>query len=276
MSTDLVRLMLTIPSAAIIGIAVLAVFYGMVDGEIPASFGLVTVGLLLVTLYFCVWPPHLLVPVVALVAVVAGMICWPFFRTYLVNLEFGRMDADQLEKLLGVWQAKPDNVSAQLAVAGCLRDQGFDLHAINLAQTALSSASTRVDDLTNRSVRDVFRKEERALKSWEVDSRDAPDQVSCLSCGHRNGIRFVFCEKCEAPYLLALVRQADPGRSVIARLMVASTAVTFSLVCSASLGLMLDGWLRIFAVLLVVGAAGGIIHFVTKPTRPAYLGNPKR
>ncbi|MEQ1822593.1 MAG: hypothetical protein ABL949_08785 [Fimbriimonadaceae bacterium] len=272
MSADFVRFIITLPSAMIIGLAVLFVVYKIIDGDIPPAFGVLTIGLLLVTLYFCVWPPHELVPPIAIVSILVIMAVFPFVENYLNQVELRRMDADRLEKVLSAWQQRPDNTAAALELARCLRDQGFDRHAINLAHTALNAASTKVDEVSNRSVRDIFRSEEVALKRWEQEVTDAPKSVRCPFCSHENNVSFVFCEKCKEPYLLGLVRQADPGRSIFARLLLSSAAVAFSLIGGASLGLRFGGTMLFLMLTLMIVAVGFIIFFVTRPARPAYLG----
>ncbi|MEQ1933583.1 MAG: hypothetical protein ABL962_06860 [Fimbriimonadaceae bacterium] len=272
MSADFVRFIITLPSAMIIGFACLFVIYKMIDGDVPPAFGVLTIGLLLVTLFFCVWPPHELVPPIALICIIVIMAIFPFIENYLNQVELRRMDADRLEKVLSAWQTRPDNTSAQLELAKCLRDQGFDHHAINLAHTALNAASTKVDEVSNRSVRDIFRQEEVALRRWEQEVTDAPVQVRCPYCGHSNGAQFVFCEKCEKPYLLGLIRQADPGRSIFVRLLVSSAAVGLSLIGGASLGLKFGGAMLFLMLFLMIGVVGVVIFLMTRPARPAYLG----
>jgi hypothetical protein len=102
----------------IIGLAVLFVVYKMIDGDIPPAFGILTIGLLLVTLYFCVWPPHELVPPIAIVSILVIMAIFPFVENYLNQVELRRLDADHLEKVLSAWQQRPENTPVAFVIRG--------------------------------------------------------------------------------------------------------------------------------------------------------------
>lgn len=261
---QMIQLMVTLPSALIIGFAVLMVVYRMIDTDLSAAVGVVIIGLLLVTLYFCVWPPHPVVPAIALVMVVAGMVSFPFMESYLSKVLMEEIDVDQFEKVLKAWHARPDNIAAQMQLAAALYGQGFRHHAIALGNDALNRASGHVDNVKNTSIRDMFRREEYQLRQWEQQQTPAPREVACPSCSHKNPVTAIFCQKCEQPHLLHLSRRSNVSTAVFARL-----ALTFALICVAvvggcGVGLAFDGpikWIAFGAMFVIVG---GLIYWLLR------------
>lgn len=254
---QLIQFMITLPSALIIGFAILMIVYRMIDGAMPAPVGVGVMGLLLVVLYFCVWPPHPAVPGIALVAVIAGMVGFPFAESYLEKMLLEEIDVDQLERSLMAWQARPDNIAAQLQLAATLHKLGFRHHAVALAQDGLRKASTVVDDVRNTSMRDVFRKEEYALRKWQEEDGPAPKEITCPSCGHKNPHTTVFCLKCTQPFILTLARTTNVGMAVFGRLALTMALICAAIVAGCALGLYLDGalkWLAFGAMFAVIGA----------------------
>lgn len=253
-----IQLMITLPSALIIGFAVLMIVYRMIDQVVSVAVGFAIISLLLVVLYFCVWPPHPVVPAIALVCVVASIVGFPFAESYLEKILGEELNVDQMEKVLKAWHARPDNVAAQMQLAAALYKQGFRHHAIALANDALNRASSKVDNVSNTSIRDMFRREEYYLRQWEMEQTPAPREVNCPSCGHKNPVTSIFCQKCEQPHLLHLARSTNTVVAVFGRL-----ALTFAMICVAivggcAVGLAFDGpikWTAFGAMFAVVGIA---------------------
>jgi ABC-type multidrug transport system fused ATPase/permease subunit len=261
---QLIQLMVTLPSALIIGFAVLMIVYRMIDAIIPAAVGFTIIVLLLVVLYFCVWPPHPAVPFIALVSVVAGMVSFPFIESYLNKIAMEEMDVDYLEKALASWHARPDNIASQLMLAAALHKQGFRHHAIAMGNDAINRASSQVDNVKNTSIRDMFRKEEYYLRQWEQETTPAPREVSCMGCGHLNPATTVFCLKCQQPHILHRARSTNPRTSVFGRL-----ALTFALICLAivggcGVGLAFDGAIKWIAFTSMFVIVGGCIWFLLR------------
>lgn len=275
---QMIQLMITLPSALIIGFAVLMMIYRMIDGQMPAAPGVTVIGLLFVVLYFCVWPPHPAVPAIGLVAVICGMVGFPFAESYLEKMLLEEIDVDQLERSLKSWQARPDNIASQLQLAASLYKQGFRHHAIALASDGLSRASTVVDDVRNTSMRDVFRQEEYALRKWQQEDTPAPKEVNCPSCGHRNPHTTVFCQKCQQPFILALARNTNVGVAVFGRLAITMAMICAAIVAGCAVGLYFDGplkWLAFTVMIVIIGAAIAFILRTRNVVSGAYkiVGN---
>lgn len=267
----MIQLMITLPAALIIAFAVLMVVYRMIDAALHVAVGFGIIGLLLVVLFFCVWPPHPAVPAIALVCVVASMVGFPFAESYLEKVLGEELEVDQLEKVLKAWHARPDNVAAQLQLAEALYRQGFRHHAIALGNDALSRASTRMDNVSNTSIRDMFRREEYYLRQWEMEQTPAPRDVMCPGCRTMNPPNAIFCQKCQHPHLLHLSRTTNAGMAVFGRL-----AFTFALICVAivggcAVGLAFDGSLKWIAFSVMFAIVGGAVAFILR-TRQAYSG----
>lgn len=253
-----IQLMITLPSALIIGFAVLMIVYRMIDGIVHAAVGFTIIGFLLATLYLCVWPPHPAVPAIALVCVIGGMVSFPFVESYLNKVAMEEIDVDQLEKVLKAWHARPDNIAAQLQLAAALHQQGFRHHAIALGNDAINRASTQVDNVKNTSMRDIFRKEEYYLRQWEKEETPAPKEVTCPSCFTKNPATTVFCLKCQQPHILHLARATNLGGAVFGRLALTVALICMAIVGGCAVGLAFDGaikWVAFTAMFAVVGAA---------------------
>lgn len=119
----------------------------------------------------------------------------------------------------------------------------------------------------------MFRKEDYALKQWEKDTRPAPTDVTCQSCGHSNPPTTVFCLKCERPFILDLARGTNVGPAVFTRLALTSAIVCAAIVAGCAMGLGMEGplkWVGLFGMLAIVGLSISLLLRTRRATDRTY------
>lgn len=261
------RLMVAIPCITIIAICVLLIAYRMVSADLDFLPGMGAITLLIVVMYFCVSPPHPLVPAVALVSILALMISYPFVEKQLEDRELRAYDVSRLERAFAALEQKQDNPSAAFEAARWLWQQGFKHDAIAIAEGTLAKLDTKRDEVKNTSLRDMFRTEEGHLRAWKREplAPEPPKARTCPACNTVNAAGALRCTGCNRPYLLDKAKLADFRDRVGAKLVLSYAAVCGLIVGGASIGMAVEGPMRWVAVLVAVGLVGGLLAFLLKP-----------
>lgn len=267
------QFLVTIPSAVIIAICFLLVFYKMVDGEIPGIPGLATLIVLIGSLWLCVWPPHPWLPAIILVSVVALMVSFPFAERQLMEVEQREYDIERLERAIRSLEQKSDNPSALFEAAKWLYVQGFAVDAIAIGDAALRMLSTRYDEVRNTTMRDQFRAEERMVNQWRTmpAARIHPSEYKCQACQTQNPPGTLFCNGCRRPYLLDRMKRFDPRAKFWGKLILTWALIGATVVGAAAAGLALDGPARTAVILTGVVLLGLLLGVLFRPRRPAKL-----
>lgn len=264
------QFLVTIPSAVVVAICFLLIFYKMVDGDVPVLPGLGALTVLIGLLWLCVWPPHPALPAVILVSIVALMVTFPFAERQLSDIEQREYDVERLERAVRSLEQKADNPSALFEAARWLYVQGFHHDAIAIGDAALRMLSTKRDEVRNTSMRDQFRAEDRMVAQWRtLPAAPVHESVyKCPACQTQNPPGTLFCNGCRRPYLLDRVKRVDLRSRFWGKLILTWALVGATVVGAASVGLSLEGTPRFMAIGVGVAVLGLLLGFLFRPPRP--------
>ncbi len=265
------RFLVAIPCIVVIAVCILLISYKMIGGDFPVGAGFGAIAILIGVMWFCVTPPHPLVPAVALVAILGLMTSFPFVEKQLEVRELRAYDLSRLERAFAALEQKEDNPSAAFEAARWLWQQGFRQDAMAIADSTLGKLDTRRDEVRNTSMRDMFRNEEVMLRNWrrEPASIESPQARVCPACRTVNEPGSLKCAGCNRPYLLDKAKLASFKDKVLAKLLFSYAAVCGLIVGGAAIGMALEGALRWVAVLGAVALVGGLLAWMLKPPAAA-------
>ena len=194
------------------------------------------------------------------------VIFFPFADDYLARSDVADINAEQIDRGHLELSLRPDNFPAWFKLAANLYDHGFRGHAIALADMTLERIPSETDPFHNRSLRDMFRHEERQVAMWKRDTTDpkhfAP--IACPKCKAMNPPGSVNCARCQAPFLLLLSRQGRGRGRAYARLVLGWSLISCLIPLAAWLGLTGLGW----AVFVLIGTVGGVLFWVFRARNP--------
>jgi hypothetical protein len=267
----LAQLGIAIVAGVLLGIAALLIIYKMIDGEFPFLQGMVALFVDLMLILMAVSASSAVVPGVIFVVVLAGMSLFPYAADELEKAELREFDTERLVRAYEAFAQRPDNVSAVFEVARRLYSHGIKGNAIGIASAALNTLSKKQDSVSNRSYRDMFRSEEQTLKTWNREAAKHPNimkPVPCPRCGHLNPLEYIWCEKCQAPYLIETAENMHLRPKVYGKLLLTFAVLAAVIVLSAALGVMVSGLLCVVLLVLVLAGAGYAIHRLFKPPTP--------
>jgi hypothetical protein len=270
MSPDdaLAGFMIAVASGVVLGVAVLLIIYKMVDGDLPPGAGICAMIMVMVAMALAIRPPHPVVPGVVLVLSLTLMAFFPYAEQKLEEFELRRVDANRMAKSYEAARVRPDNFAAKFELAKILHAHGFVSQAIYLTGTTLAGLDTHKDEIQNRSLKDVFHREEVFLKRWQTEPQKT-NAVKCLSCGTLNKTTDLFCTKCGAAYLLEIVQNQEVKPRVWAKMVLAWAALAVFIPGAVAIGMNLDGAVRMAAFLGGLFGVGALIFWLFKPPKHA-------
>lgn len=187
----------------------------MIQGEVDALFGLAGIGVGVALGYFSFNPPTESLRVFMALSIVVTAIAYPFVRAALTKRALVAIDVEAMEDAYELLRLKPDNHSLKLKIARILYERGQVQPALAIGIEASKHLSEN-----------LFAEEHRMVGRWRRQNPavkgDRP--ILCSNCGHPNASGTVFCESCQAPYLLDLARGAWVGREFARKLIAAWVA----------------------------------------------------
>lgn len=262
-------LLIALVAVLVMGLAMVKVIHMMIMGDVTPVQGLIALTGLLATMAITIASRSEVVAAAAFVVVITLAVFYPYAATQLERLELRQIDVDGLEKVFSNAIAHPDSPVARFQIAAIVYDLGLPGHAIAITETTLQSLSAAVDDVQNRSLRDVFRVEELRAKQWRRDLRDpsAFAPVACPGCGARNSPGTLACEGCGRAYLLDIARELDIKPRFVGRLVIAWAVLALFLVGAVTLTTMLSGALLWLAFLGVMALVGGLLWLLFRDPR---------
>jgi hypothetical protein len=265
------RFIVAIPCIIVVALSSLMIVLKMISGDIPFLPGMGSLGVLITIMWFCVNPPHPMVPAVALVVVIGSVISYPFVEKQLELREQRSYDLSRLERAFAAIAQKPDNHSAAFEAARWLWQQGFRQDAIAIAEATLNRLDTKRDEVRNTSMRDMFRAEEHMLRQWkrETPVQERAESRVCPACKTRNEPGAINCSGCQRQYLLDKARLANFKDKVFAKLVVSYAAICGLIVGGAAIGMAVEGPLRWVGVILSVLLVGGLLALILRPPSAA-------
>lgn len=248
---------ITLAGAIVCGIAILLILYKMIDGDFPVVPGLVAVAANLFVMAIIVRPPHPAIPGIALLVVVTLTCFFPYAAGVLEKIENDAIDLSRMERAYSAVLFRPDNLAARLEIAEMLHAQGFVHQAIAIAREAIIALPSEVDQVQNRSVRDLFAKEERRLAQWlhtPPPPNALPPVVACAKCGKRNESNILICPGCNSPYLLNAIQQENVQWKTVGKLLLSWAAIAVFFLGVMLIALNMKGGLM-YVMIFAAGAA---------------------
>jgi hypothetical protein len=239
----------------------------MIDAELSAMQGVSVIGLSLFLVYLAI-AGGFLVAIVIATLMLATLAAVPYLASRIDQRLLFEVDEHILEQAFGAFGENPSNVAALFRIANVLYDAGQRGHAIRVAEYAASLLSSDVDPVSNRSFRDLFRKELHDLKRWREDARPTDfHPIRCLRCSMINPPGVIACGRCQAPVLLDHARRRADPRPFYARLLAGWIALALALSVSVALGWTLSGKSLIFAIAGIVAMLGLFLSWLFRGER---------
>lgn len=261
-------LLIAIACGVVLGIAALLIVYKVIDKDLPVPHGICALIMIMVVMALAIHPPHPAVPGVVLVVSLSLMVFFPYAVQVVENHELRGIDAERLAKCYAAVAMRPDNFAAKFELANLLHGHGFVTQAITLSNSTFAGISDERDDVKNRSLRDVFHREQVLLKRWQTEPQNT-NAVKCPSCGAFNRPTEVFCSGCQQPHLLNVVRGQEVRSRVFAKLLIAWAAIALFIPMAVSVGMNFEGAVRVAAFGGGLAIVGGLIAWLFKSPKHA-------
>lgn len=255
---------IAIASGVVFGVAALLIIYKMIDGHIHVGIGLASLVIMALAEALAIRPSHPAIPGVILVVALSLMAFFPFAERTLEDYELRGVDADRLARSFEALRVRPDNYAAKFDLANLLHKHGFVSQAVHVSSTALNELDTQRDEVKNRSMREVFHREEVLLKRWKQEPQSM-EAVKCPNCGTFNRPTELLCTKCAEPYMLHIVRGVQVKPKVMGRLVLAWAVTALFIPVSVVIGMDLDGVLRYLAFGVALTLLGALMAWLFKP-----------
>jgi len=259
-------LLTALGSGMVLSLATLFVIYKMVDGDMPLLAGLGSIVMIVLCMILAIKPPHPAVPAVVLVSVITLLAFFPFAEQKLEEFELRKIDAERLARSFGVVEARPDNFASKFELARAIYGHGFQAQAIYLAESTLAGLSTEKDDVKNRSLRDIFQREEILVRRWKA-APIGQQTFKCVSCGALNRPEDLFCHECHRPYMLDIVRSQEVKPRVWGKLVLAWASLALFVPAAVAIAMTLDEIPRMIAFGAALALVAGLISWLFRPPK---------
>lgn len=263
-------LAVALAAGLLIGVAFLLLIYKMIDGELPFINGFIGLCVLIFLLYNAVSPPHPAMPGVVFVVVLTCLALFPYAADQIEKAELRVMQTERLIRVYNAYVQKPDNVAAVFEITDRLYQHGMKGNAIAIASKTLQVLSQQVDPVQNRSLRDLFGREEALVKKWQRETASTPaalQPIPCPNCKTVNPLEELICSGCKRPYLLDIAAKMNLRPRVVGKLVFSFALIAASIVGSAVLGLHFAGVWLFVALFLALSITGSIVAWLFRPPR---------
>lgn len=257
-AADLPRLLIAIAMVVPVTAWIVLSIHWMLMGDLDVRAGFTAILVAIALMPLAIWPPHPAVPGIIFVMMLATLAFFPFARTQLMARLHRVIDIEELQKAHAAFAQRPDNVASRLAIARALHVHGLLAPAIAIAEQALSTLPNERDPVSNRSTRDLFANEDRALSKWkqEAHGSDLCAKIQCPGCKSMNDPAAIICSGCQGPYLLYIARAGLDKDKFTTRLVVGWTIIAVVIVACSYIALNIEGAARSILIMLIVLAAG--------------------
>lgn len=260
--------MISIACGVVLGVAVLLIIYKMIDGDLPAPAGIIACIMIVLAMAISIKSPEPAVSGVVLVVSLSLMAFFPYAEKTLEEFELRSVDADRLARSYEAVRVRPDNFAAKFELARLLHKHGFVTQAVHLSGSTLANLSTERDEVRNRSMREVFHREEVLLKRWQAQPQNG-EAVQCPSCGAYNRPSELVCSGCLQPHLLHIVQGTQIRPKVWAKLVLAWSLTAVFIPATVMIGMNLAGPARIVTFVVGLSAIGGLMAWLFRPPKHA-------
>jgi len=267
--------LITMASIIVMGFAAAYIIREMIMTNIDGVTGTLALGMTLVLMATAILSREPLVGGAIFVITITLLVGYPFAEKQLSQQVGRELNAKRIEQTHAALSSRPDNTAAWLALAEAMWRHGWQGHAIATAEQVLNQLNSNQDPFQNRSVRDIFLKEDLRLKEWKrrADLRLC-QSLKCPLCGAENAPGLIACCRCGKPYLLELSRRTDVRSKFIKKLILGWLLLAVILVGGAVMGLMIPFPGSVMAVIGSVFVAGFILWRLFAPPRGDATSSP--
>lgn len=191
------------------------------------------------------------------------------FSLPLINFVTGQasdteLDLQNFERAHGAFASNPANVGSRFEIAKQLAKLGLYGHAIAIGKGA-ESLLTDDQGSHQRGTRLMFGKELSDVRYWESLAKPQDYRnVHCLHCSLPNPPGTIACLKCNAPFLLDIVRKGSETRHMGGKIVLIWLCLAGIIAGAGMLGSTGGGWMVIFPLGLLVLAVGGFASWLLK------------
>jgi hypothetical protein len=256
------RIVFAIGTAVLAGVWIYVVMGWIAEGEISLATGLTTI----VASCFLI-AVGVSSQIDAITYGVMGLfVCAPFslpvYNMIAGNASDRELDLQKFERAHHAFAANPANVGSRFEIARQLAKLGLLGHAIAIARGA-ETLLTDDQGPHQRGTKLMFAKELSDTKYWESIAKPEDFRnVHCPHCSRPNPPGTIACLKCNAPFLLDIVRGSSQNRHVGGKIVLVWLCLAAVVAGSSLIGSTGGGWLIIFPTALLVIAFGGFASWL--------------
>lgn len=174
------------------------------------------------------------------------------------------LDLQKFERAHAAFAKNPDNVGSRFDIAKLLAKLGLYGHAIAIAKGA-ESLLTDDQGVHQRGTKLMFSRELSDMRYWETQAKPEDYRsVHCPKCKVSNPPGTIACLKCQAPFLLDIVREGTTKAHIGSKVVLAWLGFAALLAGGAAVGSTVSGWMVIFPIATLVIAIGGFLSWMLK------------
>ncbi len=191
------------------------------------------------------------------------------FSLPLINIISGQasdreLDLQKFERAHEAFASNPANVGSRFEIAKQLANLGLYGHAIAIGRGA-EALLTDDQGSHQRGTRLMFGRELSDLNYWQSLAKPEDYRnVHCPHCSRPNPPGTIACLKCNAPFLLDIVRKGARTQHIGAKIVLVWLCFAGVVAAASMLGSRGSGWILIFSIGLLVLAVGGFSSWLIK------------
>ena len=256
------RIVFAIGSAMFAGFWIYVVMGWIAEGEVSFATGLATMFASALLLAVGVASPVDAVTYGVMLLFLCAPFSLPVYNLVAGNASDRELDLQKFERAHDAFAANPANIGSRFEIARQLAKLGLFGHAIAIARGA-ETLLTDDQGSHQRGTRLMFGKELADTKYWESIAKPEDFRnVHCPHCSRPNPPGTIACLKCNAPFLLDIVRNGSQNKHVGGKIVLIWLLLAAVVAGASILGFTGGGWMIIFPLGLLVIAVGGFASWL--------------
>jgi hypothetical protein len=236
----------------------------MVEGEISGTTGIVTIVASVLMVGVGISAQSEVVSYSVMLLFLVAPLTLPLINLLSGQASDRELDLQSFERAHGAFAANPANVGSRFEIARQLAKLGLYGHAIAIGRGA-EALLTDDQGSHQRGTRLMFGKELSDCRYWESLAKPEDYRnVRCPHCSRPNPPGTIACLKCNAPFLLDIVRKGTNTRHLGSKIVLVWLSFAGIVATAAILGSRGEGWMTLFSIGLLVLAVGGFSSWLVK------------
>jgi hypothetical protein len=234
-----------------------------VSGDIDPLAGILTIFVLIGTMFMALMSKSNIIMAATVIGAISLVVMFPFANNYIDRHDLREINGEHIDRAFLELSTRHDNFPAWFKLADSLFQAGFHGHAIAIAEQTYNRIPSEPDAFHNRSLRDMYREEERMIRKWRAESTNPKRHmpVACPKCGAKNRPGLINCVQCGAPYLLLLSRKVGTRSGAFAKLVIGWALIALLLPAAAYSSIAFPG-VGLLGVVAIIGVIGGILAWI--------------